>query len=436
MCIQTTIQNKIAELTNDGEDIAAVLDDILRGADPTVKACHRIEAAKLLTKYGTAQPGGKIIPFDTVNNPSSSDEGGSDANPVHPEPVEGQERQVERSEDAPSPSMREEPASSEGRGSDGDESATVHPEPVLSIAEGPVQGQERRVSPTLRDIVAFPVARHIRNRTNDGETLIYALKYIMEGGHFNPDPFTGYPRPTVTSSEMVSAAKELMRRAFGEYSPPRRASVEYEPDAELDAGDPVNSAIAKLAREHTDNGVEAAELLIQVIESDPRGSEWKSSHRLTAAKELLHRAYDLNYDAVTWKDFEDYHRASEEYNDAYEIRRARHKAQVSAILKEYREAYAARDKELMEAIEEKYYAYLRAEKGEDEEIEYAEYGPNDPDPTIDEPVRPPERKRNPNDKRRPAAARIRAPKLTIPMDDLDVDDMDVDDMDDSENPDT
>ena len=375
MCIQTAIQNKIAELTNDGEDIATFLADILRGADPSVKTCHRLEAAKLLTKYGATRPEGKVIPFSPA---------GSDTPPI----------------------KGEEPAPSEGRGWDGGENA-IHPERI--------EGQERMVKPTLRDIVAYPLARYIRERTDDGETIIYALRHIMEGGHYDPDPFTGYPRPTVRPREKIAAAKELMRRAMGEYSPPRRASVEYVPDAELDAADPVNSAIAKLVREHTDNGIEAAEVLIQVIESDPRDSEWQSSHRLTAARELFHRAYDLNYDAVTWKDYEDYLRASEEYNEAYEIGRARRKAEISAILAEYHEAYAARDEEAMAAIEEKYYAYHQAQKGEEEEVEYAEYGPSDPDPTPQQPISSPEPKRTRKNKRRPAAANIRPPKLTIPL---------------------
>ena len=394
MCIQTTIQNKIAELTNDGEDIAIVLADILRGADPTVMTCHRLEAAKILTKYGTAQPVAKIIPFNTVNN-----------------------------ENTPSPST--------GEDRDGGESSD-HPEPVLSAAEdnnntpSPLTGEGRdggenpphpvRSRPTLRDIVAFPVARHIRERTNNGETLIRTLCYIMEGGHYDPDPFTGHPKPTVAPREKIAAAKELMRRAFGEYSPPRRASVEFEPDAELDPGDPVNSAIAQLVRDHTDNGVEAAELLIQVIESEPHGSEWNSSHRLIAAKELFHRAYDLNYDAVTWQDFEDYLRASEEYNEAYDIAQARRKTELSAIMKEYTDAYAAGDEEAKAAAEKKYRAYLRAERGEkEEEPEYPGYGPSDPDPTPKYPLRAPKRNRSRKNGRHTAASTTHTPKLTIPL---------------------
>ena len=396
MCIQTTIQNKIAELTNDGEDIAAVLADILRGADPTVLTCHRLEAAKILTKYGTAQPGGKIIPFNTTND-----------------------------ENTPSPSA--------------DDRRGVRPDALIQVAEGPVEGRQDdeqtqnpphpvhpvRSRPTLRDIVSFPVARYIRERTNDGETLINALCYIMEGGHYSPDPFTGHPRPTVAPREKIAAAKELMRRAFGEYSPPRRASTTpvrpelvegQDAHFELDPGDPVNSAIAQLVRDYTDNGVQAAELLIQVIESEPSGSEWKSSHRLIAAKELFHRAYDLNYEAVTWQDYEDYLHASEEYNKAYEIARARRKAETTAILNEYYAAQAAGDEDAMAAAEKKYRSYLRAERGEkEEEQEYPGYGPSDPDPTPKYPLRAPKRNRSRKNGRHTAATTTHTPKLTIPL---------------------
>ena len=396
MCIQTAIQNKIAELTNDGEDIAVFLAEILHGTDPTVKTHHRLEAARMLSKYRAAQPEGKLIPFNPTDN------------------------------NTPSPSSQFVIPAQAGiqRGRDGGEGSTYSNQDQLLSQEEDWHEDEQdghpphpvghvKPRPTLRDIVAYPLARYIRDRTDDGESLIYSLKYLMEGGHYNPDPFTGMPRTTVKPHEKLSAAKELMRRAMGEHSSPRRASAAYDPEVELDANDPINSAISKLVREHTNNGIEAAEVLIRVVESDPRDGEWQSSHRLSAAKELFHRAYDLNYDAVTWKDYEDYYRASEEYNEAYEIGRARRKAEISAILQEYGEASASGDEEAMAAAEEKYKAYLRAEKGE--EIEYAEYGPTDPDPTPMYPVRKPWRRLSRKSGRHSAAADIRPPSVTIPL---------------------
>ena len=57
MCIQDNIQSKIAELTNDGESIAIFLADTLQGqSDPAIKICHRLDAARMLTRYGIPQP--------------------------------------------------------------------------------------------------------------------------------------------------------------------------------------------------------------------------------------------------------------------------------------------------------------------------------------------------------------------------------------------
>ena len=158
MCIQDNVQSKIAQLTQDGDTITIFLADTLQGStDPTVKICHRMDAAKLLTKYGfPQQTNNNIVPF----NPKEDDV---------------------QCESSP-PSMS---------------------------------------APTLRDIVAYPVARYIRNRTDDGEILVHALCQIMNGGEYRQDPFTGEPQQTVKPRERLAAAKELLRRAFGEAAAPR-----------------------------------------------------------------------------------------------------------------------------------------------------------------------------------------------------------------------
>ena len=52
--------------------------------------------------------------------------------------------------------------------------------------------------------------------------------------------------------------------------------------------------------------------MIRIVENSHDEDEWLPAHRLAASKELLHRAYDLNYDAVTWKEIEAYRRATED----------------------------------------------------------------------------------------------------------------------------
>ena len=55
MCIQTALQSKIAELTDNGDTIVRFLADTAHGAIPGAKLHHRVDAAKTLAKYGALQ---------------------------------------------------------------------------------------------------------------------------------------------------------------------------------------------------------------------------------------------------------------------------------------------------------------------------------------------------------------------------------------------
>ncbi|MYC07433.1 MAG: hypothetical protein F4X57_09730 [Chloroflexi bacterium] len=336
MCIQTTIQSKIAELTNNGESIAVFLADTLQGqSDPAIKVCHRLDAARILTKYGIPQPD-NITKF-------------------------------------PSPSMEE--------GQDGGEENPTHPVSPVNSA------------PTLRDIIAYPVARYIRDRTGNGEILIDTLCRIMNGGDHQPDPFTGRPQQTVKPRERLAAAKELLRRAFAEHNPPqanpvRPELVEGQNIPSIDVGsDSLNSDLAKLVRDRTNNGIESAELLIRIAENDTEEGDWQPAHRLSAAKELLHRAYDLNYDAVTWDHIDAYNRTKDaDPREPIDIESARIEDTRAKLIREFSEAYDAGNEEAMRNVEDKFNAYnARVNEGEDpdEALRHAELGPNDPDPDID-----------------------------------------------------
>ena len=357
MCIQDNIQSKIAQLTQDGDTIAVFLADTLQGSsDHAIKICHRMDAAKLLTKYGFPQQAhNNVIPFT---------------------PKEDDESEDESSMSAP--------------------------------------------APTLRDIVAYPVARYIRNRTDDGENLVHALCQIMNGGEFRQDPFTGEPRQTVKPRERLAAAKELLRRAFGEPAPSRRNSTAYNSAADIDERDPLNTLIAKLVRDKTNDGIDAAELLIRIAENDDAEGDWLPAHRLSAAKELLHRAYDLNYDAVTWEHIDAYNNNAYPLDLNEEAERTRHKERMSALIKEYDEARAADDEDAMAAAEKEYANYIKYgdESAPAEPSEHLEYGPNDPDPTVDyyyPPLSKEEQAKFDEDMRRNSAANIHTPKLTIPL---------------------
>lgn len=288
--------------------------------------------------------------------------------------------------------------------------------------------------PTLRDIVAYPVARYIRERTGDGEIILDALSDIMEGGsHTRFDSEFNSP-PLVKPHQRLAAAKELMVRAMGESRPPRAESSHFDADGVFDQDDPVNSRFARLVRDRTNNGVDAAETMIRIVENSEYEDGWLPAHRLTAAKELVHRAYDLNYDAVTWEHLDAYRRAIEDKDAAehVDLRRARRQARLSELIAEFDEARAADDEDAMNAAEKKFADYVRyGEAGNpDDPIDYAGYGPADPDPTVDF-YRPGLNKQEQakfdrqvarhlaqkRDKATPntAAASIRTPKLTIPL---------------------
>ena len=358
MCIQNTLQQKIADLTGNGETIATFLVDAMRGEIPGVKACHRIDAAKTLTKYGGAQPAHDNI---TPIKPEGWEEG------------DVQEEHVEKS-------------------------------------------QQTKPEPTLRDIVAYPTARYIRDRTNEGETLVEALCDVLQDtGEYDSQAaqgfgYSGRTRLPAKPHHRLAAAKELLRRAFGESA--GRKSASYDPEADIDVDEPINGHLANLVREKTNNGTEAAELLIRIAENDRNEGDWTAAHRVSAAKELLHRAYDLNYEAVTWEHVQAYKQATDFADDGETLEQTRAQAGRIALLREYNEAYDSGDEEAAQKAEDKFNAYnryIREGKTPEQAMEFATLGPDDPEPEE-------LYTQNPITFRKHAiAAQIPTPKLTVPI---------------------
>ena len=241
MCIQTALQSKIAELTDNGDTILQFLADTAHGAIPDAKFCHRLDAAKTLAKYGLPQPDGITeFPYPPTEEES-----------VIPAEAGIQNGETEDKEPPSSPTSMSVPA------------------------------------PTLRDIVAYPVARYIRERTNGGETILITLQDIMRGGSYSHfDREFGNP-PLVKPHQRLAAAKELMGRAMGESRPPRRESSHFDADTPLDENDPINSDFARLVRDRTNNGIDAAETMIRIAENSHEEDEWLPAHRFAASKELL-----------------------------------------------------------------------------------------------------------------------------------------------------
>ena len=202
MCNQTTLQQNIAGITKDGFDIAIFLADTMRGETPGVKVCHRMEAAKHLIRYGFTD---------------------TDCNNIPTLPQR------------------------EGKG-EGDEKSPSSP-PSMSV---PV---------THLDILNYQIAHLIRHETAEGHTLVNFLMDIMTGRDrpFTPKKFRIKP------ADRMAAARELLRRGFGDLGSRRKLS---DSNDESNAYDTLHTDLAKRMREYSERGTDTVRFLLEVM-SDP-----------------------------------------------------------------------------------------------------------------------------------------------------------------------
>ena len=231
MCIPTKLQQNIVSLTKDGHAIAQFLFNTMQGETPGVKVCHRMDAAKHLIKFGF-----------------------NEANSVRPEPVEG-------------------PAEEQHR-------PTVNSE--LKTENSPV---------THLDILNYQIAHLIRHETAEGHTLVNFLIHTMSG---RDRPFT--PRKfCIKPADRMAAARELLRRGFGELGSRRRL-----PDSsdEANAYDTLHTDLARRMREYSERGTDTIRFLLEVMSDSNPEEEFTIRHRMSAAQELLRRGWDTNYDNI------------------------------------------------------------------------------------------------------------------------------------------
>ena len=240
MCNQTALQQNIAGITKDGYDIAIFLADTMRGETPGVKVCHRMEAAKHLIRYGFT---------DTdCNNIPTLPQG-------------------------------------EGRG-EGDEKPASSP-PSMSA---PV---------THLDIINYQIAHLIRHETADGHTVVNFLVDTMTG---RDRPFT--PRKfRIKPADRMAAARELLRRGFGDLGSRRKPSDSTD---EANAYDTLHTDLAKRMREYSERGTDTVRFLLEVMSDPDPDLEFTVHHRMSAAQELLRRGWDTNYDNIKPKHLQDY----------------------------------------------------------------------------------------------------------------------------------
>ena len=260
MCNLNALQQNIAGITKDGYDIAIFLADTMRGETPGVKVCHRMEAAKHLIRYGFT---------DTECETTSDRLSRAGGNP-------------------------------EGQG--GDE--TPVESPLSSGERARVRGEEIAAPVTHLDILNYEIAHLIRHETADGHTVVEFLIHTMSGRDrpFTPKKFCIKP------ADRMAAARELLRRGFGDLGSRRKPSDTTD---ESNAYDTLHTDLAKRMREYSERGTDTVRFLLEVMSDPDPDLEFTIHHRMSAAQELLRRGWDTNYDNIKPKHLQAYWRDKE-----------------------------------------------------------------------------------------------------------------------------
>ena len=257
MCKLTELQHNIHSITQDGDAIAKFLVDTMQGQHTDAKFNHRLEAAKHLIKYG----------FNDTDCETTSDRlsraGGN------PEEQGGDETPVQS--------------------------------PLSPGERARVRGKEIAAPVTHLDIINYQIAHLIRHETAEGHTLVEFLIHIMSGRDrpFTPKKFRIKP------ADRMAAARELLRRGFGDLGSRRKPSDTAD---EANAYDTLHTDLAQRMREYSERGTDTVRFLLEVMSDPDPDLEFTIHHRMSAAQELLRRGWDTNYDNIEPKHLQDYWR--------------------------------------------------------------------------------------------------------------------------------
>ena len=275
MCNPTDIQHKIHKRTGNGELIADFLADTVEGKYADAKFHHRLEAAKHLMKYGFSeeQAANAIGHSRAGGNPEGQ---GEDETPVQSPHSPGE---------------------------------TCLPLRSMSLSQNReqgvrVRGKEIATPISYLDILNYQIAHLIRHETAEGHTLVEFLIHIMTG---KDRPFT--PRKfRIKPADRMAAARELLRRGFGDLGSRRKPSDTTD---EANAYDTLHTDLAKRMREYSERGTDTVRFLLEVMSDPDPEQEFTIHHRISAAQELLRRGWDTNYDNIKPQHLQDYWRDKE-----------------------------------------------------------------------------------------------------------------------------
>ena len=244
MCITNALQQKIRKHTDNGDLIAQFLADTIRGEYPDAKYHHKLEAAKLLDRYGSS----------CENQPQVQE---SQFWGLIPTPEELAEKKKE--EDA----KPEKP--------------------------------EREV--TYLDILNYDIAHLIRQETAEGHTIAEFLSHVMTR---RDQPFTP-KKLRIKHTDRMAAAREILRRGHGHWGRKPKLKVYADDVEDTNDYDTLHTDLAKRMREYNEHGTDAIRFLLDVMNDtslDPEeGYTWH--HKMSAAHEIIRRGWDTNYDKIT-----------------------------------------------------------------------------------------------------------------------------------------
>ena len=183
----------------------------------------------------------------------------------------------------------------EGQG--GDETPVQSP---LSPGErARARGEDIAAPVTHLDILNYQIAHLIRHETAEGHTVVEFLIHTMSG---RDRPFT--PRKfRIKPADRMAAARELLRRGFGDLGSRRKLS---DSNDEANAYDTLHTDLAKRMREYSERGTDTVRFLLEVMSDPDPDLEFTIHHRMSAAHELLRRGWDTNYDNIKPKHLQAY----------------------------------------------------------------------------------------------------------------------------------
>ena len=107
----------------------------------------------------------------------------------------------------------------------------------------------------------------------------------------------------IKPADRMAAARELLRRGFGDLGSRRRQSDTTD---EANAYDTLHTDLAKRMREYSERGTDTVRFLLEVMSDPDPDLEFTIHHRMSAAQELLRRGWDTNYDNIKPKHLQDY----------------------------------------------------------------------------------------------------------------------------------